>query len=129
MGLLAFTLLALATYRVVRLWLVDTITLPLRSRVIGDPAEPTRVPVLLGRPNRVNLWLYDLLTCQWCLGIHVAFWGTLAAQLSGWTDLTAVSFTVAFLAVAAAQSILHLVEGLLVAALERLEPGDEHADH
>ena len=121
---LQFLVLSLAVYRVVRLWLEDTITEPVRSRVIGssvylpDGTLP-RQGYLLEHPNTVNLWLLDLLTCPWCLGVHVSFWAVLAACASSWVSLSvswagAVAFGAVWMAVAAGAALWGALEQVLL---------------
>ena len=94
-----FVILTLAIYRTTRLWLYDVIAEPIRSRVIGG----------------------DLLTCQWCLGVWVSFGAVAVLALGGMQPYDASVLGVALavataLALAAAQSALHLVEDLLLLA-------------
>lgn len=118
-----FAILSLAVYRVTRLWLHDTITEPLRSRIIGSEPESDgsqeRVGWLIEHPNGFTLWLYDLLTCQWCLGVWVSFGAVGVLALAGMQPYDASPLGVALavataLALAAAQSAVHLVEDLLL---------------
>ena len=113
-----FLLTSLAVYRVVRLWLHDTITDPLRDRVIGFTPDG-RSGVLMRHPNRFTMWLVDLLSCQWCLGVWVsalAVAALVAADLadfgSGGSAVVAALVTV--LALAAAQSLWHVIEDALL---------------
>ena len=98
-----FALLSLASYRLTRLWRYDAITEPFRSRIIGSQ---TRTGFLLSHPNKVSLWLLDLLECQWCVAVHVTFWASGAATLTGWTRYPAgwagaAGFVVSWMALAA----------------------------
>lgn len=56
-----FVIDAIATYRLARLVSADTITEPIRSRIMfkknGDPRE----------------WWAELLGCRWCVGVWVGF--------------------------------------------------------
>lgn len=103
----AYLLLVLATYRFVRLVLFDKITDPLRDwfflHVAGESGW--------------RKWVTDLATCQWCLGVHVAFWFTLAWSVydgwwTGWASV--VPFAVAVMAVSAGQSFVHLIEERII---------------
>lgn len=99
--------LALAVYRVVRLWLRDSIAQPLRERVWWLLVEGP------SGGSKLRLWLADLLSCHWCLGIHVSLWATVAwCWWTGWPSkpVDVVPFTVTWLAVAALQSLLHALE-------------------
>lgn len=101
----AFVVLVFAAYRVTRLWLWDSIFARLHLKVIG---------ALDGGP--IRKWCRDLLTCQWCLGVWVAgavtaTWWTIAGLWSGWQSIG--EWLVVSLAVAAGQSLLHLVEDRL----------------
>jgi hypothetical protein len=98
-----FFLLTLAVYRAVRLALYDRITEPLRDwfflHVAGEAGW--------------RRWVTDLATCQWCLGVHVAFWATLAWSLydGWWTGWSAVvPFVAVWFALSASQSLVHLIE-------------------
>ncbi len=98
-----FLLATLATYRIVRLWLYDLIAEPLRERVL----------LAVGGEASWRRWLLDLLSCQWCLGVHVAFWVTVAWFLysDAFTGFGAVvPFGITWLALSAAQSFVHLLE-------------------
>lgn len=114
-----FVILTLAIYRTTRLWLYDVIAEPIRSRVIGGETRPGW---LLDHPNRFTLWLLDLLTCQWCLGVWVSIGAVAVLALGGMQPYDASVLGVALavataLALAAAQSALHLVEDLLLLLL------------
>lgn len=80
MGIFAFIVLVLATYRITRLWRYDTILEPVRSRIIGSD---DRTGWLLAHPNSVTLWLLELLECPWCVSVHVAFWSLLTGVSTG----------------------------------------------
>lgn len=102
-----FLILTLAVYRAVRLALYDTITEPLRHRFFLTVAGDTGW----------RRFLTDLATCQWCFGVHVALWATVAWSLydGWWTGWSAVvPFVAMWFALAASQSFLHLVEERLV---------------
>ena len=124
---LQFFILTLAVYRTVRLWLYDTITGPLRSRVIGDEE---RAGFLIEHANGFTLWLLDLLTCPWCLGVWVSFGGVVALSAVGavgfdWSPAGVGAATATALAVAAAQSFWHLAEELVVSATAALDGDDQ----
>lgn len=111
-----FVILSLSVYRATRLWLHDVITEPVRSRVIGGEG---RTGWCLTKPTGFRLWLLDLLTCQWCLGVWVSFAAVGALALGGMppydADLLGAVLAVATaLALAATQSFWHLVEDLLI---------------
>jgi hypothetical protein len=103
-----FVVIVLAAYRVIRLWLYDTIAAPFNrwvmTRLIGDTG------------NKVRWWLAELLGCQWCIGVWVGFgaaaaWFTVADL---WTGLeSVVAWLAVALAIAAGQSFLHLLEDAL----------------
>lgn len=112
-----------ACYRVVRLWQTDTITEPLRTRVyrwcgveIVEDGDGDEHVVIVGDPSTFRLWLFALLSCQWCLGVWVAAAATAALIGSGVWPLTGpaparvVTAGIVWLAFAAAQSFVHLVE-------------------
>jgi hypothetical protein len=71
--------LGLAAFRLTRLVTTDTITDPLRGwlyRWAWDESTPIEVTapdgrrVLVPSPRAAwRTWLYDLLTCPWCLGV------------------------------------------------------------
>lgn len=121
-----FAILSFAVYRLVRLWLHDTITEPLRSRAIGGER---RTGWCLSKPTPFRLWLLTLLTCQWCLGVWVSFAtvGVLAAVGMDPYDVTPRGVTLGVataLGLAAAQSLLHVVELLAEVAIDRLDDDD-----
>lgn len=95
--LLALPLLTLASYRAWRLIALDTITEPIRSRVIF-------------RDGRVWEWLATLITCVWCSGA----WVSGAASLS-W--LYAMDLPLGWLA------LLWPAVSALVGMLDWLDPG------
>lgn len=122
-----FLLLTLAAYRLVRLWMFDVIAEPIRGRVIGGY---TRTGWLLQRPNRFKLWLYELLTCPWCLGVWVSFALTITLAVCGmepyrWTPLGVALLVVTALACSAVQAFWHLLENLVEALQERLDPDED----
>lgn len=103
-----FVVAVLASYRVTRLWLYDTIAAPFNrwvmTRLIGDTA------------NKFRWWLANLLVCQWCLGVWVGFgaaaiWFTAADEWHGIDSI--VGWLGVSLAIAAGQSFLHLLEDRL----------------
>jgi len=109
-----FLILSLATYRLVRLALYDTITQSLRDR-IWDWL------------SRKDTTLRDqagyLLSCHWCLGVHAAFWVTLCWFLAndlftGYAGL--VRFGAVWFALAASQSVLHVVEDFISEVVEAI---------
>lgn len=108
-----FVLAVLASYRLTRLWLYDTIGAPLHRWVINRLID--------GTANRFRWKLVELLTCQWCLGVWVGFvasavWFTAAHQWDG--AMSIIGWLVVALAIAAGQSFLHLLE-------ERLSSDDD----
>lgn len=118
-----FVILSLFVYRVVRLWLVDVIAEPVRSKVVGNDQ---RVGWLLRRPNRFKLWLVDLLTCSWCLGVWVglgavAVLGACGMEPYDWSPLGVALGVATGLALAAAQSFLHLAEAVIEVVIDRLD--------
>ncbi|MFZ4431568.1 MAG: DUF1360 domain-containing protein [Microthrixaceae bacterium] len=101
-----FLLVTLGAYRLTRLVIFDTIFDGPRY-ALGD---------WLISGGRFRRWVAELLGCQWCVGVHVAFWMVLVLSLvtgwwSSWTDV--VAFGVTVLAVAAGQSFVHLIEDRL----------------
>ena len=119
---MGFLLASLAVYRIVRLWRFDTIAEPIRSRVIGSDDGRTQ-GWLLGHPTGVSLWLLDLLTCPWCLSVHVAFWGLRGASAAGWVGYDwswagATGFVVAWMALSAVGSWCFLIEDRLAGPSE-----------
>lgn len=82
--------LALATYRLTRLCTADKITLPIRDGLFrwaykplvdGDETQAwvllhpdaTDIPSHIPRGWEIRTWVYDLATCDQCLGV---WWGT-----------------------------------------------------
>lgn len=92
--LIAFPLLSLATYRVWRIFAVDSITEPLRAR-------------FLFREGRVWEWVADLVLCPWCLGFHLS--ALAAAGFVAWSGVSWWLFPVGWLAVSAGVGITHAV--------------------
>lgn len=113
MSTLAFVILSFAAYRVVRLYIWDTITKPLRAAInqklmFGWKGQS---PVGTGSTyGRIRLWATDLLSCQWCLGIWVSFGMTgLAWIVTDWSP-DWWTYILTSLAVSAVQSWMHGVE-------------------
>jgi hypothetical protein len=103
---LSVALLSLAAYRLVRLWLYDTI--------MDKPRDLAWH--VLSKPGRFRGWLLALLTCQWCLGVHVALWLTfgwvvVVVGWDGWSSFATLIVT--WWAVAALQSWCHFIEDRL----------------
>lgn len=119
MSLTQLLILSFATYRTTRLWQVDTIAEPLRDRLYG---------ALLARATPRRLWVFDLLSCRWCLSVHVALWLTVAGvwATTGWVGpQTLVWGFLWWMAAAALATTWFLVEDLLAAAGERLDGTDD----
>lgn len=103
----AFLLATLAIYRLVRLWLYDQITSSLHNGVMRR---------VTARNTPFRRWLADLLTCQFCLGVWIGFAASTAAAAfaySGFTARLVAEWFTTGLALAAAQSFLHLLEDRL----------------
>lgn len=99
--------MALAVYRVVRLWLRDTISEPLRLAAWRLLVEGPR------GGSKPRLWLADLLSCHWCLGVHVSLAATVGwCWWTGWPEQPSdvVPFVFTWMAVAALQSLVHSLE-------------------
>ena len=119
MTFLILVLFALAAYRVVRLWQHDTITKPLReavyNRLLG--LGPGRTPVFSGegRLGKFRIWLHDLLSCQWCLGVWVSFGlvGLTWLFVDYFQWMNAWTYLVISLSVSAAQSFVAMFEDVL----------------
>lgn len=105
MSPLGFIVASFAVYRVTRLIVVDA---------IFDPPRDGLVNWLAHREARWADWMMDLLSCEWCVSVHVAFWGLLCAVLLGVTEVGAgwagvlvfVAWWMALAAVAAVMSTL-----------------------
>jgi len=74
---LTVLLLCAATYRLTRLIGADTITQPVRDRLERLAAEGVaaldkhQVPT---RRQRAGGWAVELVSCPWCLSVHVGWW-------------------------------------------------------
>lgn len=117
MTFLALLVAVAAAFRITRLIVVDTIFDRPRAALQGW---------LIARASRRGGWLalavVDLIACQWCVGVHVAFWMTLAATLTGaWSPGGLVPFCIGWLGLAALQSILWTLVDALEAATYRME--------
>lgn len=122
-----FLILTWSAYRLVRLWMFDVIAEPLRARIIGGDG---RRGWLLKRPNAFKLWLLDLLTCPWCLGVWVSFALTITLAACGmepyaWTPLGVALVVVTALACSAVQAFWHLLESLVETLQERLDVDED----
>lgn len=89
----------LATYRLVRLAIEDT---------IFDETRDKLYP-WLARGGPVKQWFLALITCPWCLGVWVAALVTLASR----RDRSVVARVVWWLSIAAIQPWVHMIEGVL----------------
>ena len=68
---------ALATYRLARLIAVDVITEPLRELVrttgwLDHPDKPGVQLPIIGPAGTIARWLFDLITCMWCVSLWIA---------------------------------------------------------
>lgn len=94
--LAVIVVLALATYRVTRLCTADKITLPVREAIFSWAYKPLtdtneieawallhpeadEIPSHVPRGWEIRTWLYELVTCDQCLGV---WWG--AAVYCAW---------------------------------------------
>lgn len=82
-SLAVLVVLAFAAFRITRLVVEDTITDPIRGwfyDLVWDSENPRTVTlpdgrrVLVPSPRHGGFltWLYDLVTCPWCLGVWVS---------------------------------------------------------
>lgn len=118
-----FIITSLAVYRITRLWIYDAITEPIRGRIVGSTEiDSNGFPVhngwLLDHPTKLSIWVLDLITCQWCLSVHVAFWGLLGLSAAGvtgfgWSWYSFAGFVVCWMALSAVAPFWFLIEGLL----------------
>lgn len=100
--LLSLLLLAgLATYRLVRLAIVDSIFDTPRERVHSW---------LIDRNSRFTDWLLELVICQWCLGIWMAGAVTAVIAVASDLDLGVALWVLFALATAALHSFLSVLE-------------------
>lgn len=98
---------ALATYRLVRLAIYDTI--------FDRPRNATYMWLSNRGTPRAD-WMLDMVTCQWCLGVWMSAAVTAALAVFT-TNSTAIVAWIAFwFATSGAQSLLHLIEDALTAA-------------
>lgn len=108
-------LLALAAFRVTRLFAADTITVAVRDRLFhfayddSDPEAMAAYAVEQGWPNISAIprapwrtWLYALYTCQHCLGVWISIAAYCAWRWGGDVALGIISVA----AIAGAQSAL-----------------------
>lgn len=96
-----FIIASLAIYRVTRLIVQDAIL---------DAPRDWLFNWLGHRDSRFADWVLDLLSCEWCVSVHVAFWGLLAAVSldmvevgTGWAGV--VGFGTWWMALAAVSAI------------------------
>lgn len=116
-----FLISSLATYRLTRLWVYDSITAEARlwvaAKLVPMPTVDSDgfaldVPAVAG----FRVWLLDLLSCRWCLSVWVSGGLTLAWSLyegawSTWTDV--LPFLTTWMALAAAAAFWFLAEDAL----------------
>lgn len=100
-----FVVGAFACFRVTRLIVEDTVFDGPRDRFL-QMLEPRMAT------SRMASFLYDLLGCQWCVGVHVAGWALLVAAVTGVVTFPvssagAVAFIGSWFGLAAAQSLLY----------------------
>lgn len=108
LGVLA--VLALASYRATRLMTDDTLTLPLRDRLYRwawddeHPVANRETGQLEPRPRApLRTYVYELVTCSWCLGVWVA---ALLYVLWRWSSWAPVRYGIVVLALAGAQGFV-----------------------
>lgn len=79
-----------AAARLTRLATRDTITQPLREKLLYTPAQ--RAARTAGQPlpapanprsARLRLWAYELVTCDWCAGLWISTAAVALASLLG----------------------------------------------
>lgn len=101
-----FVVATFATYRLVRLALTDTIFdkprdwLYAKLAVLGAQRDK--------RKAAASNWVFDLVTCQWCLGVWFA--GVLTAALARSRGWPVIKWFVWWMGVAGAQSAVHVAE-------------------
>jgi hypothetical protein len=110
-SVLGLVLVALAAYRLACLVAVDSISVPLRDRLYTfawdeseteiDPNDHTKLRAR--RRGPVRAWLYELVSCPYCLSVWFAA-GLYAAWR--WLDSTAIHVVIAMLAVAGAAALM-----------------------
>lgn len=66
---LVLVVTALAVFRLTRLVTSDTITEPLRARVLNGPTTYSRAQ---RKPSAARVRLYDFITCAWCVSMWIA---------------------------------------------------------
>lgn len=131
-------ILALATYRLTRLFTADRITQPLRDTLFNWAYKPleggadldawlllnpdaTDVPSHVPRGWEFRTWVHDLITCDQCLGVwwgcavYVAWWQAFHVE----TDVVEALLTI--MAVCGVQSLLAWAAGLMQKGEERLD--------
>lgn len=101
------TLITLATWRIIRLFVYDAITKFFREQFWD--AKKVRGSLILEKPaTGPRRTLADLLSCPWCFGAWAAAFTTFFYLLTPWAF-----YTVLFLAVAAVATFLQLLSNLI----------------
>lgn len=130
-------ILAFATYRLTRLFTADRITEPLRDVLFrfaykpleGDEAQAwlvmhkdaKEIPSHVPRGWEFRTWVYDLITCDQCLGV---WWGC-AVYVSWWltfdVQTNVVEALLTIMAICGLQSLLAWAGGLMQQTEEKID--------
>lgn len=103
--------LGLAAFRITRICTTDTISDPIRERFYRWAWDEENPQIIGERPNQQiaprpraawRTWLYELATCQWCLGV---WWSVAVYCAWRWGGDVALSI-LAVLAIAGAQGMI-----------------------
>ncbi len=113
--LVDFTLITLASWRLIRLFVYDVITKFFREQFAD--VTPTRGGYTLVKPEAgPRRTLYELVHCPWCLGVWIA------ATVTFFYLLTPLAiYPVIFLAISAVASFLQIVSNLVGWQAEKIK--------
>ncbi len=112
-GISLYGLSVLATYRLVRFTIEDTI--------FDEPREALQD--WLSEGGAIRQWALDLITCPWCLGVWFSGFITLAIRRRrGWNPMYSFLW---WMAVAAMQPWLQMTEGVIHSVNELLAPDED----
>ena len=117
--LVDYMLMSLASWRLIRLFIYDTVTKFVREQFYD--ATKVKGGIMLEKPTRgPRRTLADLFSCPWCFGVWATALGVFCYMSFSWAV-----FPVAFLALSAVASFLQILSNLIGHKAEQLKNQNE----